>query len=84
MKQRECVPMARLTREGGRRETDMPASERRGAAYELRGVIGARLFIHIRSDFFSEPFLIHREGSPLLKYSANILLYPLLACKKAL
>jgi len=34
--------MARLTREGGRRETDMPASERRGAAYELRGVIGAR------------------------------------------
>ena len=36
------VPVAKLTRRKSRRETDMPAPGRGGAAYELRGVIGAR------------------------------------------
>jgi len=38
------IPVAKLTGRKSHRETDMPAPERRGAAYELRGVIGARLF----------------------------------------
>ena len=46
------VLVAKLTGRGSRREIDMPASERGGAAYELRGVIGARLFYPYKERFF--------------------------------